>query len=94
MRRVLGFLLQMFEGDLEALQGPCGGDGRGGCPSHKSVAQKANGEASCLGAEEWQVADRLMTAQGGVALPRGRAFDASMTLPVVGEITSPSGLFR
>lgn len=49
---------------------------------------------SCLGVEEQQVADTVMTAQGGVALPRDGAFDASVTFPVVGEITSPSGLFR
>lgn len=45
-------------------------------------------------AENWQAADRVMTAQSGVPLPRDGAFDASVTLPVVGEITSPSGLFR
>lgn len=42
---------------------------------------------------EWR-SSRLTTAQGGVALPRDGAFDASVTLPVAGEITSPSGLFR
>lgn len=94
MRRILGFLLQMFDEGLEALQGPCGGDGEEAALHIGPVAQKGNSEASCLGVESSRLLIELMTAQGGVALPRDGAFDASVTLPVVGEITSPSGLFR
>lgn len=77
MRRLLGFLLQCLKGGLEALQGPCGGMGEEAAPHIDPVARK--GKASCLGAEEWQVADRVMTTQGGVALPRDGAFDVSVT---------------
>lgn len=90
--KALGVPVAMFEGGLEALQGPCGGMGEEAAPHIDPVARK--GKASCLGAEEWQVADRVMTTQGGVALPRDGAFDVSVTLPEVGEIASPSGLFR
>lgn len=82
MRRVLGFLLRMSEGGLEAHQGPCGGDGEEAAPHIGPVAQKGNSEASCLGAGERQVADWVMRAQGGW-LYQG-----------MGLITSPSDLFR
>lgn len=76
VRRVSGFLLQMFDG-LEALQGLCWGDGEEAALHIVPVAQKGNSETSCLGVEGQQVADTVMTAQGGVALPRDGAFDAS-----------------
>lgn len=84
MRRVLGFLLRMSEGGLEAHQGPCGGDGEEAAPHIGPVAQKGNSEASCLGAGERQVADWVMRAQGGVALPRDGAYNQPIR-PVQGK---------
>lgn len=69
MRRILGFLLQMFDEGLEALQGPWG-DGEEAALHIGPVAQKGNSEASCLGVESSRLLIGLTTAQGGVALPR------------------------
>lgn len=41
---------------------------------------------------EQQVADRVNDSPGWGGFTKGWAFDASVTLPVVGKITSPSGL--
>lgn len=70
VRWILGFLLQMFDEGVEALQGPCGGDGEEAALHIGPVAQKGNSEASCLGVESSRLLIGLKTAQGGVALPR------------------------
>lgn len=74
VRRILGFLLQMFDEGLEALQGPCGGDGEEAALHIGPVAQKGNSEASCLGVEEQQVADRVNDSPGWGGFTKGWGF--------------------
>lgn len=79
----VSFLLQMSEGGLEAHQGPCGGDGEEAAPHIGPVAQ-GNRPAALEQRNKLQVADGVMTAQGGVALPRDGAYNQPIR-PVQGK---------